>query len=156
MKRTLFTSDHEMFRETVRRFVETELVPHHAAWERDKRVPREVWRKAGAAGLLCCSLPAEYGGAGADWLYSVVVIEELAYAGMTGPGFMVHSEMVAPYVLAWGGEELKQKWLPKMVSGEAIGAIGMTEPGAGSDLKALKTRAERVGDHYVINGQKTY
>lgn len=145
-----------MFRESVRRFVETELVPHHAGWERDKRVPREVWRKAGAAGLLCSSLPAEYGGAGADWLYSVVVIEELAYAGMTGPGFMVHSEMVAPYVLAWGSEELKQKWLPKMVSGEAIGAVGMTEPGAGSDLKAIRTRAEQDGDDYLINGQKTY
>ncbi len=156
MRRTLFTSDHEIFRETVRRFVETELVPHHAAWERDKRVPREVWRKAGAAGLLCCSLPAEYGGAGADWLYDVVVIEELASAGMTGPGFMVHSEMVAPYVLAWGSEELKQEWLPKMVSGEAIGAVGMTEPGAGSDLKAIRTRADRDGDDYLINGQKTY
>jgi alkylation response protein AidB-like acyl-CoA dehydrogenase len=156
MKRTLFTSDHEIFRESVRRFVEAELVPHHAAWERDKRVPREVWRKAGAAGLLCCSLPAEYGGAGADWLYDVVVIEELASAGMTGPGFMVHSEMVAPYVLAWGSEELKQEWLPKMVSGEAIGAVGMTEPGAGSDLKAIRTRAEKDGDDYLINGQKTY
>lgn len=156
MKRTLFTPDHETFRDSVRRFVDVELVPHHAEWERDKRVPREVWRKAGDAGLLCCSLPTKYGGAGADWLYSVIVIEELAVAGMTGPGFMVHSEMVAPYLLAWGSEELKQKWLPRMVTGEAIGAIGMTEPGAGSDLKALKARAERDGDHYVINGQKTY
>jgi acyl-CoA dehydrogenase len=156
MKRTLFSSDHEIFREAVRRFVETELVPHHAEWERTKCVPREVWRKAGEAGLLCCSLPVEYGGSGADWLYNVVVIEELASAGMTGPGFMVHSEMVAPYVLAWGSEELKREWLPKMAQGTAIGAIGMTEPGAGSDLKAIRTRAERNGDEYIINGQKTY
>ncbi len=156
MKRTLFTSEHETFRDSVRRFVDLELAPYHAEWERNKLVPRQVWRMAGEAGLLCCSLPTEYGGAGADWLYSVTVIEELAFGGITGPGFMVHSEMVAPYLLAWGSEELKQKWLPRMVSGEAIGAVGMTEPGAGSDLKALRCRAERDGDHYVINGQKTY
>jgi alkylation response protein AidB-like acyl-CoA dehydrogenase len=156
MQRNLFSSDHEMFRDSVRSFVETELVPHHAKWEEQKRVPREVWRKAGAAGLLCCDVPEEYGGAGADWLYNVVVIEELAKAGMTGPGFMVHSDMVAPYVLAWGSEELKQKWLPKMVAGEAIGAVAMTEPGAGSDLKELRTRAVRDGDDYIVNGQKTY
>jgi acyl-CoA dehydrogenase len=156
MNRTLFNSDHEIFRESVRRFVQIELVPHHGEWEIAKRVPREVWRKAGDAGLLCCNVPPEYGGAGADWLYNVIVIEELARAGITGPGFAVHSEMVAPYVLAWGSEELKKEWLPKMVDGSAIGAIAMTEPGAGSDLKALRTRAERNGDDYLINGQKTY
>jgi alkylation response protein AidB-like acyl-CoA dehydrogenase len=156
MKRTLFNSDHEIFRDSVRRFVETELTPHHATWERDKLVPREVWVKAGAAGLLCCDLPTEYGGAGADWLYSVIVIEELAFAGITGPGFNVHSEMVAPYLLEWGTEELKEHWLPQMAVGKAIGAIGMTEPNAGSDLKALRTRADRAADHYLINGQKTY
>jgi acyl-CoA dehydrogenase len=156
MNRTLFNSDHEIFRDSVRRFVQTELVPHHGEWEIAKRVPREVWRKAGDAGLLCCNIPPEYGGAGADWLYNVIVIEELARAGITGPGFAVHSEMVAPYVLAWGSEELKKEWLPKMVEGSAIGAIAMTEPGAGSDLKALRTRAERRGDDYLINGQKTY
>ena len=156
MNRTLFNSDHEIFRDSVRRFVQTELVPHHGEWEIAKRVPREVWRKAGDAGLLCCNVPPEYGGAGADWLYNVIVIEELARAGITGPGFAVHSEMVAPYVLAWGSEELKKEWLPKMVEGSAIGAIAMTEPGAGSDLKALRTRAERRGDDYLINGQKTY
>jgi acyl-CoA dehydrogenase len=156
MKRPLFTSGHETFRDSVRRFVDLELAPYHADWERNKLVPRGVWRRAGEAGLLCCSLPTDYGGAGADWLYNVIVIEELAFGGITGPGFIVHSEMVAPYLLAWGSEELKQKWLPRMVSGEAIGAIGMTEPGAGSDLKALRSRAERDGDYYVINGQKTY
>jgi acyl-CoA dehydrogenase len=156
MNRTLFNSDHEIFRDSVRRFVQIELVPHHGEWEIAKRVPREVWRKAGDAGLLCCNVPPEYGGAGADWLYNVIVIEELARAGITGPGFAVHSEMVAPYVLAWGSEQLKKEWLPKMVEGSAIGAIAMTEPGAGSDLKALRTRAERNGDEYLINGQKTY
>lgn len=156
MNRTIFTSDHEAFRDSVRRFVQAELVPFHAEWERNKIVPREVWRKAGAAGLLCCDMPEEYGGAGADWLYNVVVVEELAYAGMTGPGFTVHSDMVAPYILAWGSEELKQEWLPKMVTGEAIGAIGMTEPGAGSDLKALRTCAVRDGDSYIVDGQKVY
>jgi alkylation response protein AidB-like acyl-CoA dehydrogenase len=160
MKREFFSSEHEMFRDSVRHFVETEMVPYHADWEKQQRVPREVWVKAGAAGLLCCDVPEQYGGFGADWLYNVVVIEELARAGITGPGFMVHSEMVAPYILAWGSEELKAHWLPKMVTGEAIGAVAMTEPGAGSDLKAMRTRAIRSeqgnGDHYLVNGQKTY
>lgn len=156
MARDLFSSDHESFRDSVRRFVAAELVPFHAEWERAGVVPREVWRKAGAAGLLCCDLPEAYGGPGADWLYNVVVVEELAYAGMTGPGFTVHSDMVAPYILSWGSEDLKREWLPKMASGEAIGAVGMTEPGAGSDLKELRTRAVRDGECYVIDGQKVY
>jgi acyl-CoA dehydrogenase len=156
MNRTLFSSEHEMFRESVRGFIEAEMVPFHAEWEKAQRVPREVWLKAGAAGMLCCDMPERYGGFGADWLYNVVVIEELAKAGMSGPGFMIHSEMVAPYVFAWGSEELKEKWLPRMVSGEAIGAVAMTEPGAGSDLKAIRTRAVRADDDYIINGQKTY
>ncbi len=156
MQRTLFSSDHEMFRDMVRSFIAAEMTPHHEEWERNKIVPRDIWRKAGEAGLLCCDMPEEYGGAGADWLYNVVVIEELAYAGLSGPGFMVHSEMVAPYILAWGNEALKQEWLPKMVTGEAIGAVGMTEPSAGSDLKAMRTRALRDGDDYVIDGQKVY
>jgi alkylation response protein AidB-like acyl-CoA dehydrogenase len=154
--RTLFSAEHQQFRETVRAFVEAELVPQHAEWEKEGIVPREVWLQAGATGLLCPNIPEEYGGFGADWLYNVVIIEELARAGITGPGFMVHSEMVAPYVLAWGSEELKRKWLPKMVTGEAIGALGLTEPGAGSDVKAIRTRAVRDGDDYVINGQKVY
>ena len=154
--RSLFSSEHEQFRETVRRFVEDELVPHHAQWEHDRMVPREVWRRAGEVGLLCPNVPEEYGGFGADWLYNVVVIEELAKASMTGPGFMVHSEMVAPYIQAFGSEELKRKALPKMVSGEWIGALGLTEPGAGSDVKEIRTRAVRDGDEYVLNGQKVY
>jgi alkylation response protein AidB-like acyl-CoA dehydrogenase len=156
MARDLFSPEHEMFRDSVRSFVETELAPYHAQWEKDQCVPRSVWKKAGDAGLLCCDMPEEYGGPGADWLYNIVVIEELARAGMTGPGFMVHSEMVAPYIRTWGSEELKQEWLPRMVTGEAIGAVAMTEPGAGSDLKEMRTRAIREGDEYVVNGQKTY
>ena len=156
VKRTLFSPEHEDFRATVRDFVESELVPHHAQWEIDGVVPKPIWAKAGELGLLCCDLPEEYGGSGADWLYNAVVIEELARAGMSGPGFMIHSEMVAPYILSWGNEELKRKWLPRMVKGEAIGAIAMTEPSAGSDLKNIRTRAKRDGDAYVIDGQKVY
>jgi alkylation response protein AidB-like acyl-CoA dehydrogenase len=156
--RSLFNSDHEAFRATVRRFVEQELVPHHEAWEDARIVPREIWRRAGELGLLCPNIPEEYGGMGADWLYNVVVIEEMARAGVTGPGagFMVHSEMVAPYLLGAGSDALKRKMLPKMVSGELIGALAITEPGAGSDAKAIRTRAVREGDVYVIDGQKTY
>lgn len=154
--RDLFSPDHDLYRDTVRRFVEAELAPHHDEWEKAGIVPREVWRKAGEVGLLCPSIPEEYGGFGGDWLYNVIVIEELWRRGMSGPGFMVHSDVCAPYILAWGSEELKRRYLPKMVTGEVIGAIGMTEPGAGSDLKAIRTRAVRDGDDYVIDGQKVY
>ena len=156
VERDLFEPEHDAYRDSVRRFVEAELQPHHHQWEKDGIVPRDVWLKAGEMGMLCPSVPEEYGGIGADFLYSVVMIEEITRANVTGPGFMVHSEMVAPYILAWGSEELKHKWLPRMVTGEAIGALGMTEPGAGSDAKAIRTRAVRQGDEYVINGQKTY
>lgn len=154
--RPFFTAEHHIYRNSVRRFVESELVPHHADWEAAGIVPREVWRKAGEVGMLCPNIPEAYGGMAADWLYNVVVIEELARAGITGPGFMIHSDLAAPYLLAWGSEELKRKWLPKMVAGEAIGALGMTEPGAGSDVKNIRTRAVRDGDEWVINGQKVY
>lgn len=154
--RDLFTPEHDLYRDSVRRFVEAELVPHHDAWEKAGLVPREVWRKAGEVGLLCPSVPAEYGGAGGDWLYNVVVIEELWRHGISGPGFMVHSDLAAPYILAWGSEELKQRYLPRMVTGEVIGALGMTEPGAGSDVKSIRTRAVRDGEDFVIDGQKVY
>jgi len=121
-------------------------------------VPREIWRKAGEQGLLCANVPTAYGGAGAEWLFNVVVIEELWRAGVSGPGsgFMVHSEMVASYLLSYGSEEVKQRFLPKMVSGEMIGAIAMTEPDAGSDLKSLRTKADRTADGYRITGHKIY
>lgn len=156
IERTLFSPEHEAFRDSVRRFVRTELLPHHAKWEEDGIVPREVWLKAGAAGMLCCNAAEAYGGAGGDFLFNVVVIEEMARAGVTGPGFYAHSDMVATYVERFGSEELKHKWLPRMIDGSAIGAIGITEPGAGSDVRGIITQARRDGDHYIISGQKTY
>jgi alkylation response protein AidB-like acyl-CoA dehydrogenase len=156
IKRNIFSEDHELFRAAVRKFVEQELVPHHERWEEAGKVDREAWTKAGAAGMLCCDAPEEYGGSGADFLYNAVVIEELARAGITGPGFTVHSDMMATYIASFGTAAQKENWLPKMISGEVIGALAMTEPGAGSDLKAIRTTALRDGDDYVINGQKVY
>src|ERR1700752_78119 len=154
--RTIFREEHEIFRQTVRRFVEREIVPFHAKWEEDGIVPRELWLKAGAAGLLCCTVPEEFGGAGLDYLFDVVVFEELWRVGASGPGFLIHTDLVATYILSFGTEEQKRNWLPKMVRGEAIGSLGMTEPHAGSDLKAVRTQARRDGDHYLVNGQKVF
>jgi len=155
-KRELFNSDHEVFRDTVRKFVENEIAPFHAQWEDDGVVPRALWKKASAAGMLCCTVPEEYGGIGADYLFDVVVFEEMARSGFTGPGFMIHCDLVATYIASFGSEAQKKRWLPLMVSGEAIGSLGMTEPHAGSDLKAIRTKAVRDGDDYVINGQKVF
>jgi long-chain-acyl-CoA dehydrogenase len=156
IERTLFREEHNIFRESVRRFMEREVIPHHAQWEKDGIVPRELWLKAGAEGLLCCTVPEAYGGLGLDYLFDVVVFEELWRVGASGPGFLIHADLVATYILSFGTEEQKQKWLPKMVRGEAIGSLGMTEPHAGSDLKAIRTRATRDGDDFVINGQKVF
>ena len=155
-KRTVFNEEHEMFRDQVRRFVAEEITPYHNQWEKDGRVSREAWRKAGQNGLLCAAMPEEYGGAGADFLFSMIVMEELAAAGAMGPGFSLHSDIVAPYLLHYGSEKVKQEWLPKMASGEAIGAIAMTEPAAGSDVQGIKTTAIRDGDEFVISGQKVF
>ena len=155
-ERTLFSTEHEMFRDTVRKFIDKEIAPYHAQWEKEKIVPRELWLKAGAAGLLCCTIPEEYGGYGLDYLFDVVVFEEMARSGFTGPGFLIHADLVATYIKGFGTHEQKTKWLPKMVSGEAIGSLGMTEPHAGSDLKNIRTRAVRDGDDYIINGQKVF
>jgi acyl-CoA dehydrogenase len=154
--RTLFDEDHEAFRDTVRRFMEQEVAPHHARWEEQTHVDREVWTKAGAAGLLCAIMPEEYGGVGVDKRFSVIVMEECARINATGLGWGLHSEIVAPYLLHYGSEHLKQKYLPKMASGEMIGAIAMTEPGAGSDLQGVRTTAVKDGDHYVLNGSKIF
>src|SRR6201986_3489377 len=156
IERSLFSEEHEIWRESVRRFVEEEIVPFHAQWEADGIVPRELWLKAGAQGLLCCTVPEEYGGLGLDYLFDVVVFEELWRVGASGPGFLIHTDLVATYILSFGTEEQKQYWLTRMVKGEAIGSLGMTEPHAGSDLKAIRTRAVRDGDEYVINGQKVF
>ena len=155
-KRELFNQDHDAFRDMVRRFIAKEIAPFHDAWENAGVVPRALWQKAGAAGLLCCTVPEVYGGAGADYLFDVVVFEEMARSGFSGPGFMIHCDLVATYVASFGSEAQKQHWLPRMVSGEAIGSLGMTEPHAGSDLKAIRTKATRDGDDFVINGQKVF
>lgn len=154
--RTLFSSDHELFRASVRKFLEQEAVPFHEQWEERGYVDRELWSKAGAAGMLCSHLPEEYGGMGADFLYSAIVIEEISRCGLSGIGFSLHSDIVAPYILHYGSEALKRKYLPKLASGEMISAIAMTEPGAGSDLQGVKTTAVLDGDEYVINGSKTF
>jgi acyl-CoA dehydrogenase len=155
-ERSVLTSDHELFRDQVRRFFEKHILPHHRDWERTGLVPREVWREAGAYGLLCIGMPEAYGGAAADFGYSAVLIEEIARTNTSGVGFPLHNAIAAPYVLAYATEEKKQDWLPRMARGQIIGAIAMTEPGMGSDLKAVRTTARRDGDEYVINGQKTF
>jgi long-chain-acyl-CoA dehydrogenase len=154
--RTLFSSEHEAFRDTARRFIAREIVPHHAEWEKAGVVPRELWLKAGAAGLLLCDVPDEYGGMGGDFLYSTIMIEEMARAGATGPTFYLQSDIIAPYLVDFGTDEQKRRWLPKMASGEVVAAVGMTEPSGGSDLQAMRTSAVRDGDEYVINGQKVF
>jgi len=162
----LDTPEHDAFRDTVRRFIADEITPHHAQWERDGQVPRALWRRAGELGLLCLTVPEAYGGAGVDFGYAAIVTEEMARAGATGPLFYLHSDIVAPYLVKYGTEAQKQQWLPPMARGEVIAAIGMTEPGAGSDLASLRTRAERRpgpadandggAEHWCVNGQKIF
>ncbi len=154
--RPLFTAEHDAFREQVRRFCAQEIAPHHAAWEDAHGVPRALWQHAGANGLLCCWLPEALGGPGADLLFDFIVAEELGRIGATGPGFPLHSVIVAPYLAAHGTPALQQALLPAMVAGEKIAAIAMTEPGTGSDVAAIRTQARREGDHYVLSGQKTF
>ncbi len=156
LHRTLFSEEHELYRDQVRRFIEREITPRHTKWEKDKVVPRSVWRAAGEAGLLCPAIPDEYGGGGGDRLHSAIVMEELSRAGATGPGFALHSDIVAPYILSYGTEDQRQRYLPPMAKGEIIGAIAMTEPGAGSDLQGVRTTALKRGDGYVLNGSKTF
>ena len=155
-KRRLFKPEHEQFRDVVRAFIDREIRPCHHQWEKDQIVPRDLWLKAGEAGMLCCTIPEEYGGLGLDYLFDVVVFEEMARSGFTGPGFMIHCDLVATYVNSFGSEAQRRHWLPKMVKGEAIGSLGMTEPHAGSDLRNIRTRAVLDGDHYVIDGQKVF
>jgi len=157
IERTIFTADHEAYRDSLRRFMDKEIAPFHEAWEERGYVDREVWNKAGANGHLCMALPEEYGGAGADLLYSVIQFEELWAAGFTGIGWSLHSEIVAPYILRYGTDAQKKHYLPKLASGEMIGAIAMSEPSAGSDLQAVRTSAVKQADgSYLINGSKTF
>jgi acyl-CoA dehydrogenase len=152
--RTLFSPEHETFRDSVRRFMDAEIAPHDDQWQEQGYVDRSAWKKAGDNGFLCCSMPEEYGGAAADKLYSL--IEEQARINNSSLGFGLHSEIVAPYLNNYGTEALKKKYLPKMASGEMIGAIAMTEPGTGSDLQSVKTNAVKKGDKYILNGAKTF
>ncbi len=157
IERTLFSADHESFRDSFRKFVEKEITPFHADWEDQGYVAREVWNKAGENGFLCMTMPEEYGGSEADKLYSVIQMEEVARAGVTGIGFSLHSEIVAPYILHYGTKEQKAKYLPKLASGEMIGAIAMSEPAAGSDLQGIKATAIAQPDgSYLLNGSKTF
>ncbi len=152
----VYTAEHEAFRDQVKRFIAREITPYHDNWEKAGEIDRDLWHKMGAAGLLCCAVPEEYGGPGADFSYSAVVLEELAKANASGPGVGVHSDIVTPYILHYGSDEQKQEWLPKLVSGEAVGAIAMTEPGTGSDLQGVRTSAIEDGNHLVVNGAKTF
>jgi acyl-CoA dehydrogenase len=154
--RTVFRDDHEMLRTTVRRFLERVCAPKQLEWDKAGRVDRETWLKAGREGLLCLTLPTEYGGGGGDFGHAAILNEEVNRAGLSGLGFGVHSDIIAPYIARIGNEEQKRQWLPKACTGESILAIGMTEPGTGSDLKAIRTTALRDGDEYVINGSKTF
>lgn len=156
--RTIFSEEHEAFRDAIRRFIQRDIMPHYREWEDAGMVPRVAWLKAGEMGMLGPDVPLEYGGAGGDFLFNAVVHEELAYAGAASFSacLVAHNDIVTSYLVKLGTEAQKRRWLPGMVTGEVIGAIGMSEPGAGSDLKALRTTARRDGDAYVLNGQKTF
>lgn len=159
LHRSLFTEEHELFRQSVRDFVSREVSPHNAEWEKQKMVSREVWRKLGDKGFLGMQVPDNLGGLNiTDFRYNAIFIEELGLSGCSAPavGFPLHSDIVIPYILHYGTEEVKKKYIPKMLTGEYIGAIAMTEPGAGSDLQAIRTSAIDQGDYYLVNGSKTF
>ena len=154
---SIYEQEHEDFRATARAFMEKEVVPHHDQWEKDGQVSREVWLRAGEQGLLCFDVDEEYGGAGVkDFRYNAIVAEEITRVGAGGIGFPVHTDVIVPYISSLATPEQKQRWLPGLVSGELISAIAMTEPGAGSDLQGIRTTAVDKGDHYVLNGSKTF
>lgn len=156
MRSNLYGPEHESFRSTFRKFLENEVAPFHQQWEERGQVPRELWRRAGAEGFLCPWLPEDYGGAGADFLFSCVIAEELARAGTHGPAFNLHSDIVVPYIWSFGTEEQKRRILPGCASGETITSLGMSEPNAGSDLAAIRTAAKKSGDRYLVNGSKIF
>ena len=153
--RTAYTEDHEAFRDSVRSFIKAEVVPHIDRWDEAGIIEKEIWPKAGAVGMLCPTVPEEYGGLGLDFGYNAIIDEEISYGG-TALGFSLQSDIVVNYIVSYGSEEQKRHWLPKLVSGEVVTAIAMTEPGVGSDLQGIRTTAKKDGNHYVINGSKTY
>ncbi len=148
--------DVAMLYDMANRFLTEEIAPHYEAFEKAEIFDRASWEKAGAAGLLCASMPEEHGGAGGTYAHESAIIEAISHVGVDGFGIALHNAIVAPYILHYGSKEQKQRWLPKLASGELIGAIAMTEPGAGSDLQGVKTRAEKDGNHYRLNGSKTF
>jgi alkylation response protein AidB-like acyl-CoA dehydrogenase len=154
--RTLYDSDHDMFRDSLRKFIQAEGMPNHEQWEKDGMVSDEIWLKAGEQGFLCPMVPEDYGGVGTDFLYNCIVNEEIGRSGCTGLGWTLHNDITVPYIVRYGSEEQKQKYLPRCITGELITAIAMTEPGAGSDLQGTKTTAVLDGDHYILNGSKTF
>ncbi|MCV6627791.1 MAG: acyl-CoA dehydrogenase family protein [Cellvibrionaceae bacterium] len=154
--RTVYESEHELFRESVRKFLETEAAPYHAQWEKDGQVDRALWQKAGEQGFLGPTIPEQYGGVAVDFRYNAIIDEEVSRLGLSGIGWGLHSDIGVPYIVNYASEELKQKYLPKCVSGDIVTAIAMTEPGAGSDLQSIKTTAIADGDDYIINGSKTF
>ncbi len=157
MTAPFFDQEHEDFRATVRAFLQREVVPFHEQWEKDGQVDRAVWTRAGDAGLLCFDVAEEYGGAGIkDFRYNMILSDEIGRVGASGLGFPVHTDIIVPYISSLGTDEQKARWLPGLVSGELISAIAMTEPGAGSDLQGVRTTAVDKGDHYVVNGSKTF
>ncbi|MBB2909386.1 alkylation response protein AidB-like acyl-CoA dehydrogenase [Streptosporangium becharense] len=157
MQRDLYEEEHGLFRETVRDFLAREVVPHHPRWEKEGIVPREVWKKAGEIGMFGFGVPEEFGGSGVtDFRYNAVIVEEIIRIGASGLGFSLHNDVMAPYLVDLTDDGQKARWLPGFTSGELITAIAMTEPGAGSDLQGIRTTAVREGDHYIVNGQKTF
>ncbi|MET6990643.1 acyl-CoA dehydrogenase family protein [Sediminicola arcticus] len=157
LDRKIYASEeHHMMRDMIQNFISNEILEQNDQWEKDGMVSRTIWERAGSLGLLCIDMPTLYGGSGLDFSFGALLIEELAKKGISGPGFSLHSDIIAPYLLNHGTEAQKLKYLPLMASGKIITAIGMTEPNCGSDLKAIRTTAEDKGDHYVVNGQKTF
>ena len=153
---THYTEEHSIFRESIKRFFAKEITPFVDEWEKEGIVPREIWKKFGQQGFLCPWIPEEYGGVGADFLYTLIAIEEAARTHCSGFAFPLHTDIIVPYIYNFANEEQKSRWLPGCISGDIVTAIAMTEPGAGSDLSAIRTTAVKDGDHYILNGQKTF
>ncbi|WP_237067620.1 acyl-CoA dehydrogenase family protein [Microbulbifer guangxiensis] len=154
--RTVFNEEHEQFRDSVRKFLEKEVAPHHAQWEKEGQVDRALWNKAGEMGFLCPQAPEAYGGLELDFGYNAIVDEEIGRTGFTGIGWGLHSDIAVPYIVNYGTDEQKDKYLRRCISGEIVTAIAMTEPGAGSDLQGVRTTAVRDGGDYILNGSKTF
>ncbi|MDQ0272301.1 acyl-CoA dehydrogenase family protein [Cytobacillus purgationiresistens] len=156
MTAAYLTDDHEIFRKSVRKFLEKEAYPFYNQWEKDRIIPREFWRKMGEQGFLCPDIDEKYGGSGVDWGFSVIINEEIERVGSGTVGIGLHNDIVVPYITAYGTDEQKERWLPKCATGEIITAIAMTEPGTGSDLASIATTARLEGDRYIVNGAKTF